>query len=415
MQPRPVGLVYRLTPYPAETTDTPSLTAAETAAIKACWDRLRPDLDAVVVAVKSGALNVRQTASLWSRAANTDGVMLQQSDRVAEAAPLFDLALQLNPENLAALVNSRVNAALRAHQPITDEVRKPLEGKSLAQMLEEHGPLDEPKALFSLARGAEISERPLLRSAAMLFLRARRLDPGFTAATFGYISACLNAGDPNRALAAVRELRAKETLGPDDLVKAVRLEFGALYLRGQRGDAAESAAAAADAEKLLKQARVDLPKSPVPLDLLSQLYLQQERYDELLQQLDLWQTLKPGDEAIPLRRVIVNMQRKQFDQALPLLDKLLHDEPENEPARANRAICLLQLNRLDESRRDYELLLRKHPDEHILHYGLGEVAAKKKDTAAALEHFQRYLALAPTNTLEYTNVLASLKQLKGGK
>jgi tetratricopeptide (TPR) repeat protein len=404
LQPRPVGAIYRLTTYPTGNVNAAQLTPAETTAVSAYWNKVRPELNDLVRDVKLGALNVRQTAGLWARTANNDGVLLQQSDHPTEADPLFELALKLNPDNVAAAVNLRVNTALRGHLAITDDVRKPMSGKSVSSILTEHGLLDEPKALFAIARGANIADPSLPRAAAIRFLRALQLDPTYTSAAFGYISACLNAQEPGLALTAIRELRAKEKLEPDSLEKLLRLEFGANIIRGDT----------AAAEQLLLQARVEQPKSAVPLQLLSELYLEKKRYAEALQQLNLWQALKVGGEDIPLRRVVVYMSQQQFDPALPLLDKILRDQPENEIARANRAICLLQLNRFDDSRRDYEVLLKKYPDRYSLHYGLGELAEKKKDPSEARKHFQRYLELAPPNTTEYTNVFARVRQLKGG-
>lgn len=404
-QPRLAGAIYRLAAYPAGSAVGPVPTAAETAATKAYWERLAPELAELTAEARLGALNAKEAARLWARAANTDGLILQQAGDLDAAAPLLALAAQLNPDNVAAAVNLRVNAALRAHQPLGEEVRKPLAEVSLERVLSEDGPIDEPQTLFKVGRTVEVNASPLPRAAAVCFLRAKQLDPAFTLAQLGYISACLNAHESTMALAAIHELRAQGGLTPEDLPKLVHLEFDALT---QRADLK-------GAESLLLKSREQLPKHPVTYDLLSLLYLQQERYEESLQQLTLWAALQPENNTIAFRRVITLMSRKQFDQALPLVEKLVRELPENEFARVNRAICLLQLNRLDDARRDYELLLRKHPEQHILHYGLGEVAEKKQETADAIEHFQRYLALAPTNTVEYTNVLARLQRLQGGK
>ena len=404
-QARPQGGVFRLARFEPGRVEALPLTAAEAAAIKGYWDKIRPDLAALNAATKLGALNPILVARLWSRAANNDGVALQQSGRLEEAASLFELAQKLNPDNLATAVNLQVNAALRGHKPITEDVRKPLAGKSLGAVVTQLGQVDEPRSLFLLGRYYSTAESPLPRAAAIRFLRARQLDPANTDAALGYISALLNAGEPTMALAAVAELRAAEPLKTEDQVKLIRLEFGANALLGKLPET----------EKPLLKAREELPKEPVAYDLLSQLYRQQGRYDDALQQLSQWEQLQPDELEIPQRRVVIFMSRNQFDQAMPLLDRILIQKSDNETARANRAICLLQLNRLDDARRDYEMLLRKHPDQHIIHYGLGEIAERKKEPAEALSHFRRYLELAPTTTLEFTNVLARVNRLAGGK
>ena len=404
-QARAQGGLFRLYPYAAGRVDATPLSASEAAAIKAHWDKVRPDLEAISAAVKLGAPNPSVAARLWSRGANNDGVALQQSGRLEEAAGLFDLALKLYPENLAATVNSQANAALRAHQPIADEIRKPLADKSLASVVNQLGELDEPHSLYLMGRYYSTAETPFPRAAAIDFLRSRQLDPTNPAPALGFISALLNASEPAMALNAISELHSGGPLKNEDLAKLIRLEFGAHAMLGQ----------AADMEKPLLKAHEAMPKEPVTYDLLSQIYLQQNRLDDAQQQLAQWAQLRPDEPEIMERRVVILMTRGQFDQALSLLDKIVQQKSDNEVARANRAICLLQLNRLDDARRDYELLNDRHPDQYILHYGLGEIADRKKQPADALKHFRRYLELAPQSTTEFTNVLAKVSRLEGGK
>ncbi|HTH48206.1 MAG TPA: tetratricopeptide repeat protein, partial [Candidatus Limnocylindria bacterium] len=404
-QLRAAGGILRFAHYIPGQVEAPPLTAEEAAKVTEFWEKLRPDLDELTVGIKLGALNPILAGELWSRAANDDGVALQRSGRLEAAAPLFTLALKLNPDNLASTVNSKVNVALRAHQPITDEARKPLLGKSLGAVVAGLGQLDEPVALLSLGRHYSSAETPLLRAAAVSFLRARQLDPSNEEAAMAYISALLNAGEPQMGLKAIADLRAGGSLSTAEQVGLLRFEFGANLMLNK----------ADNSEPELLKARDALPKETVAYDLLSQLYLQQARYDEALQQLDKWEQLQPDDLNIPQRRVVAFMSRGQFDRAVPLLDKIIRLKSDNEVARANRAISLLQLNRLDDALRDYELLARSHPDQYIFQYGLGEIADRKKDKTGALLHFRSYLELAPKNTSEFTNVLGRVNQLDGGK
>ncbi len=404
-QARSQGGLLRLSPYDAGQVEAAPLTAAEAAAIKAHWDKIRPDLEAIIGAVRVGAFNPSLAARLWSRSANNDAVALQQSGRLEDAAALFDLALKLYPENLAATINTQVNAALRAHKPIDDDIRKPLADKSLGLVINQLGDLDEPHSLYLMGRYYSTAEPPLPRAAATRFLRSRQLDPTNSASALAFISALLNAGEPGMAISAIAELRANVPLKTEDQTKLLRLESGAHAMVGKAGDM----------EKPLLKAHDAMPKETVTYDLLSQLYLQQNRLDEAQQQLGQWEQLQPDEPEIAERRVVIFMTRGQFEPALSLLDKILQQKADNEVARANRAICLLQLNRLDDARRDYEQLNNKHPDQYILHYGLGEIADRKKESSEALKHFRRYLELAPQSTLEFTNVLAKVSRLEGGK
>lgn len=404
-QQRPVDSVFRLKGYEPRQVGPPPLTDEESAASVAYWTRIQSELEELATASRLGAVNAKQAAVLWARSVNTSGVYLQQAGRLDEAAKLFALARKLDGDSLAAEVNSRVNTALRAKLPITDEIRKPLVGRSLGNIFAEKGPVDEPRFLFMSARALEQSADQLARGAAIRFLRAHQLDPSFTLAALGYIGACLTAGEPTMALAAAADLRAKETLKLDDQAKLIRLEATALFRLGRRPEA----------EKLLLQARRTLPDAADPLDLLSQLYIESGRTDDALKALDQWALMQPDDATIASRRVLIAMGRNQFDQALPLLEKLVRQDPESEVARANRAICLLQTGKLDEARRDYEKLAGKHPERHIFQFGLGEIAERKKDTAAAIKHFERYIAVAPKDTAEYASVVARVARLKTGR
>lgn len=405
LYPRPVGGLYRLTAYVPGQVAPPALSVAEATAIGRYWDRLQPELDAVTAASGLDAPNAKQVAALWSRAANTEGVLLQQSGHLDAAAKLFARARGLNDKNVCSLVNSSVNTALRAHLPITDDLRKPLADQPLGNSLYQHGPLDEPQTLFAIARSIGLSANPLPRAAAIRFLRASELDPTFTMAALGYISACVNANEAGMALAAAQALRTRQVLKPEDLSELIRLEVAALMLRDD----------VSGVEKLLVKARGELPKDTVAYDLLSQLYIQQGRNDEALQLVVQWQLMQPEDVNVSLRKGVILMSQQHFDQAIPQLDRVLIQRPNHEVARANRAISLLQLNRLDDARRDYEELVHQSPDQYRYHFGLGKIADQKNEPSEAINHFRRYLELAPTNTTEFNDIVARLKQLQGGK
>src|SRR6185503_3980982 len=90
-----------------------------------------------------------------------------------------------------------------------------------------------------------------------------------------------------------------------------------------------------------------------------------------------------------------------YREAIPPLDQALEIEPNNLSARLNHGIANLQITNLDAARYDYELLERRvSKPNYLVHYALGEIAFQKKQKKTALEHYEKYLKLAPRGTPE---------------
>jgi tetratricopeptide (TPR) repeat protein len=70
---------------------------------------------------------------------------------------------------------------------------------------------------------------------------------------------------------------------------------------------------------------------------------------------------------------------------------------------------------LDAARHDYERLERQAPKPmYAVHYALGEIAFAKKQKKTALEHYEKYIKLAPRGTAEMQAIQARVQQLKNG-
>jgi hypothetical protein len=97
------------------------------------------------------------------------------------------------------------------------------------------------------------------------------------------------------------------------------------------------------------------------------------------------------------------------------LTKVLDRDPDNSVARVNRAISRLLLNQLPESKGDYERLIKDGRETFQVRFGLAEIARQQKKPADELKNLERYIALAPTNTAEHTNVVNRLAALKAAR
>jgi tetratricopeptide (TPR) repeat protein len=83
-------------------------------------------------------------------------------------------------------------------------------------------------------------------------------------------------------------------------------------------------------------------------------------------------------------------------------------------ARFMRARAYLGSDRLPEAQADYEVLAKALPNEFPVYFDLGEIAFRKKDTSAAIRHYETYLKYAPTNFVDDIKVAsARLNELRG--
>lgn len=400
----PVGAIFRLQNFAPTQITPPKPANDELDAVAKWWAGVQPQLDRAVAAATYGSANGRMACSVWSRTANGVGVAYQQAQRFGEAAKQFELAVRLSDQNVAAKINLAVNAALQKKELPAPDLEKLAAGRYPNEIVNQNGPLDEPVLLNKLGRSLLNAPDRLVRRAAIAFQRASELNPNLAGPMLGFAEACQIASQFDLALKTAQSIQQRP-LQPAETVQAAYLEASALFMLKRN----------TDAEQLLRAKLKEFPEAVQFMDLLSYYYLSIPKLDEAVPLLEQWTRLMPNDPGPLMRLTAIFMDRAQYDRALVMLETVLRLGPENAVARAQRAECLLKQERLTESKRDFEFLARKFPDEALFQFGLGRLAEKQKDPTAALRHFEDYLRLAPTNTLEYSNVVARVTQLKAGR
>lgn len=408
LQQRPHGLVVQLSRFNNDQAVPTPLTAEEIRFNVAQWNEfgrifgqpgLTNDLQRIIA------------ARVMSRSANYVGVELQRAGQFEDAERLFQMARLSRPDNISAIVNSRVNQFLRKKEPLPEDVGHELSDRSVPalqqQILANFGPVDEPAFLRAWGALCLSSQDDLVRQALISFDRVRTLAPDAPSSLLDLAAGWLAADYPDRVVELALELRqrnGRQALSAPEYAELVRLEAAAMIKKGD----------APGAEKLLKEARSSQPENSGVLDALSYLYIRQNRLQEANDAVSEWIHLKPDDLAALLRRSLVQMRQSQYLLALETLNLLVKAHPNNATAIMNRGISLLQLQRYDEALQDYLYMEKNFPKMHQIHFGLGEIYTVKKNRASALDSFTRYLELAPKDTAEYTNVVERLAQLKGG-
>ncbi len=441
LQPR--GLIYQLYLYPTNDVSPPPLTPALLDENQKFWTQFRSSLEHLADRVGQNNSDARWLGRTYSRALNSWGVELQKLGRLEDAAQVFELARRLNPGNVAAEINLSCNRTLRSGAAAPVETAKALDEKfgryrDWNSLLSVNGPIDDAGLCIRL--GQSFASQSLFRQAALQFTRALQLQPDNMEARFSLADVLLAGQIPDKALEVVAEIRAQQRgrhLNPTNVVELVRIEAMAYFNKGELETA----------EKLLIDARRQYPQNATLLDVMAQMYLTANRLTNALavveEQLQLkpdnidallnkaylclrLESYEPASAAVTkvlkldpnniralLDKGAICIQTQAYKDAVAPLDQALKLQPDNQLALMNRAIAQLQSDQLDGAQRDYQALQKLIPTQHRVYYGLGEIAFRRKDRPAAIQHYESYLKYAPADTGgEAEQIVERLKRLK---
>lgn len=370
---RPAGLVFRLHPRPAEPAASAALSAEDLNRGEAYWEGLRADLESQPPADRSAPLERRFVNAFYARALASWSALVQRAGQPDRARRWAELALRLNPANRAAKLTLALNDLLRTKTALpapdgelTDELKGWL--SQIDRLLLEDGLFDHPQLSYHQA---------------LLYMQS------------AYFRQALD------------EFRRLRTLRPGDENLQVWEQTALALDRFAGGDVA-------GAEKQLLELRARHPRRLNVLEALRQVYQATDRPTNALETLQAQLAVEPDNESVLLNLAALHIQMKDYAGALPPLNKLLAKNPRNAAALLNRAIAQLQAGRLDEARQDYEALRALVPESYAVYYGLGEIAWRKQDKAAALRHFETYLKYGIPGSEEYKAVAERVRQLKSG-
>jgi tetratricopeptide (TPR) repeat protein len=367
---RPVGLAWQAEVVPPAPVIPRPWTDRELEGARKFWEAAEPGLEAVS-REKRVERAERYPEIVYSRALNDWGVTLQRRGEPKEAGRWFDWACRVNTNNAIARVNRIYNQGPeRAGAPaVSGEVPGLPRDRTVWETLRLlNGPVDQPQ--WTAAAGQAFAQGGFCRQAAIEFDRLSVLAPD----------------NPSAAL------------WRDTLEAMTRLRFGDV----------------AGAERQMLGLQATHPTEEIVFESLARLYMVSGRLTNALESVDGQLQLNPTNVNALLNKSALHIQLRQFPAAIAAADKLLALQPRLGGGRLNRAIACLQSDRLDEAQRDYEEALRAMPRSADVHFGLGEIARRKKDTATAMEHFQQYLEYGQPGTAEFKMVARRVEELRGG-
>ncbi|MGP8236128.1 MAG: protein O-mannosyl-transferase family, partial [Limisphaerales bacterium] len=426
---KPHGLIYEMKELPSGASRPPVSSEADIAANQAYWARLEkgplqtlPDL-----AVKDGTAQV--VAGDYSLALDFWGVELQRANRLKEANASFAEATRMKPDNFIAGLNLEYNNHLQKgdHRPInsTELMHRVLRiYGNLTRALIFNGPIDEPD--LELQFGQSLAVNGFIRQATAAFERCGQLVPGNVAAQLDLAKIDVERGLGSKALEVLHSIPAstKSMIDPWEWARLEALAHVASkeYLA---------------AEKILHDALQTNSKDPGRLAVMAEFYrysgdaaLRENNepearrcFNNALTNLDLQlDRLSAGNDspaAEPalletlMKKAQLQVQLKSYDGAIATMNRFLQLEPSHPSALLIRAVAEVQLKQTQAAKNDYNALRQLIPDQtYLADFGLADVAAAEKDSAAEIRYLRSYLASAPQDNAGYNQVKQRLQKLE---
>jgi tetratricopeptide (TPR) repeat protein len=429
MEPR--GLVCKLNPLPNDTLLPPLPDKNQIAANEDFWARAEKTAFGPIVGTPATSdtnappgfgeqalgffhiarepnPNVDLAGIYYSRSLDFWGVQLQRAGELEKAAAHFEMAQKLNPDNIVAQINLQFNASLRAGKIPPVDLSKTTSdqfGKyhDWNEIMNANGPFDEPS--FCFKEGSLLSQNNYYRQAVAPLERVHQLLPGNLASRFLLAQIYLASRLPDRALDALREPLAEPKTFFLNATNSTQLNILAATAHLEKNETARG----------IGLIDTEISRHPTDTNLLfaaAQIYRARGLFTNEIIVIDRKLRLTPDDPSWLFGKGFASIQTKDYDNAIAALTHLLAIQTNNPNARFNRAVAYLDSGKLDAARADYETLRASYTNSFQVAYGLGEIAWRRHETNEAIQNYEAYLAIARTNTAEFTNIVERLKSLK---
>ena len=299
------------------------------------------------------------------------GVSCIQSGDLARGAELIERALEVQPDDSAALGNlaTALNGLDRREQALDCADRaialQPLDAAA-------HG--NRGAALHALGRSAE---------ALQSYDRAAALRPDQAKAHFNRGVVLYALGRRDEAVDAHR----RATLLQPALAEALRYAGRALRELGRWGEALE----AYDAALTLRPGDAELhtARANVLCDL--------DRPDQALEAYDRAIALKPDHAEAWSNRMVALRDLRRPEEALASCERAIALEPDNAQAHNKRGGALYEFQRLDEALASFDRAIALDPNDAQAHLNRAVILNQQRRFDEAMASFDRALALKPND------------------
>ena len=330
----------------------------------------------------------------FERAVELDGTNAEQAYRLglarfqrqdmAGAIAAWEQAVQLDPEHLAA---NRELGMLYTREGRLEEARARLEQALLVDREDEE---------THYQMGLLMEEMDDLASALRSYDAAIELRRSYPEPHFRRTNVLRRLGRGEEADASQVEYdlwwKAEQELESHRLAAyAAPNDSSKLYRYGM---ALLDVGRLEEAETMLQRVEAMAPESPGAPYGLGRIAWIQERLPEARRHMERANELVPGDPTVQYELARILLALEEYEEALPLLEEAV-DEFDDPRVRIDlAAVC----SRLDETERaiaELETVLETHPQNAKALFKLAGVHAQRRDLDAAIEQYERLIAIAP--------------------
>jgi tetratricopeptide (TPR) repeat protein len=119
----------------------------------------------------------------------------------------------------------------------------------------------------------------------------------------------------------------------------------------------------------------------------------------------------PDNVSLLMDKGVLLSRAGKFVDSIPVFDRVL-SLTNIYQGRLFRALAYLETQQLDAAEADCRELLRLFPSSYQPYTGLAEIDLRRGNTNAAIQNYQRYLSVAPTNQVEFQQIAVRLKSLQ---
>jgi tetratricopeptide (TPR) repeat protein len=428
----PHGLSYTLKLLPAETLLPPPLEKNLVAENEKFWtdvtESVSPEIEKALTSpspnrrmnVADGLLqrlhivpepnqNAIFAGMFYSRSLNFWGVQLQRAGELDQAATNFIAAQNLNPDNVVAGINLEFNRKLRAGSALAvdpNRVNPDQFGKSRSwsEVIAANGPFDEIS--FTFEDGMLLAmQNGFFRQAVVPFTRVRQLAPENLDARLQLAQIYIFNRLPDPALEALHDPLthpAKFALTKDNSTGLNVLAAAAYFQKNENTEGIT----------LLEKEISRHPDDDTLLTASVQACMMHGLYTNALPIIERMLAKTPDDPKWIFAKGYSELQLGNYNRAIVSLTRVLEIQTNDPTARFHRALAYIDSKKLDSARADYMELQSNYTNSFQIAFGLGEIAWQQHETNEAIRNYQIYLANAPTNTAEATNVIERLNSLK---
>ncbi len=348
----------------------------------------------------------------YSKAMNHWGVQLQRAGRGSEATEWFHRAIELNPANLAALINleyagrrARGETAPLAMSWAREHFAEAFDHyASWYEVISGNGPVDEPTYLLQTGRLLLTTKNP--RQAVAAFKRCAELCPNWPMPKLFEAQSHNQTDAFERALGLTTELEGKaELFRGAGLARLLQCRVNALRGLNRTNEAWET---------IERYASKHATHGEV-LSTAATLCGEGGKFERELELLVALSARVKPDTGLLTRRGLAEFRLGQNRQAAETLTRALDLAPDDVQARLLRAVVRHADGQTDGARADYELLLKNPGGAQPALFGLGSMAWSVQDTNAAIRYYEQFMSNNAAASPQAGVVSERLKQMREEK